>query len=263
MLIGLRNFFHFQIMAQDGEIGRVAGFHFDDQQWVVRYLVVETGGWLGRRVLISPLSVLRADRDLKTLYISLNRKQVRNSPKVDDGEIPISRQKELEYHDYYRWPYYWTGAGVFGAAMPFPAMIPDLALPEGDEPDIDEQSRVHRETFNPHLASTNDVSGYKIHALDGNFGSLADLVVSDRDWKVGYLVVDTRRWLPGKNVLLPPDHVKSVDWDKREIQADLTHAEILNSPVISPDEEILPTTETRIQSYYTNLKSGTNRQRAG
>ncbi len=237
MLIGLRNFFHFRIMAQDGEIGRVAGFHFDDQQWNIRYLVVETGGWLGRRVLLSPSSVLRSNRTLQTLSLTLDRNQVRDSPSVEAAEIPISRQKEREYHDYYRWPYYWTGAGVFGTPVPFPALMPSVQAEA-------------RELIDPHLAATDDVAGYKIHASDGSFGSLDDLVVNDRDWRIQYLVIDTRRWLPGKNVLLQPEHVRSVDWDKREIQADLTSEEIKKSPPIAPDEEIDEATDRSIRDYY-------------
>ena len=35
------------IRATDGEIGTVDQFYFDDQAWAIRYLTVETGGWLG------------------------------------------------------------------------------------------------------------------------------------------------------------------------------------------------------------------------
>ena len=39
--------------ATDGEVGRVADIFFDDQSWVVRCLVVDTGnGWTGNKVLI-------------------------------------------------------------------------------------------------------------------------------------------------------------------------------------------------------------------
>ena len=46
------------IRATDGDIGTVDQFYFDDKAWVIRYLTVETGGWLGdRQVLISPISI--------------------------------------------------------------------------------------------------------------------------------------------------------------------------------------------------------------
>ena len=45
------------IQATDGELGTVDQFYFDDETWAIRYLTVETGGWLGgRQVLISPFS---------------------------------------------------------------------------------------------------------------------------------------------------------------------------------------------------------------
>jgi hypothetical protein len=47
-----------KVVATDGEIGHVDPFYFDDEEWAVRYLVVNTGGWLkGGRVLISPIAV--------------------------------------------------------------------------------------------------------------------------------------------------------------------------------------------------------------
>ena len=48
----------FAIRATDGVIGEVDDLYFDDENWAVRYLVVETGGWLsGRKVLISPYAI--------------------------------------------------------------------------------------------------------------------------------------------------------------------------------------------------------------
>ncbi|MEP7246109.1 MAG: PRC-barrel domain-containing protein [Gammaproteobacteria bacterium] len=39
-----------RVRASDGEIGKVTDVYFDDEDWVVRYLVVDTGDWLiGRR----------------------------------------------------------------------------------------------------------------------------------------------------------------------------------------------------------------------
>ena len=48
----------FVIRATDGELGTVDQLYFDDETWAIRYLTVDTGGWLGgRHVLISPMSI--------------------------------------------------------------------------------------------------------------------------------------------------------------------------------------------------------------
>lgn len=54
MLRSLNNLRHYTIGATDGEIGSVHDLFFDDQEWLLRYAVVDTGVWLsGRRVLVS------------------------------------------------------------------------------------------------------------------------------------------------------------------------------------------------------------------
>ena len=55
MLRSLKELYGDKLGASDGEIGQVKDFYFDDQDWVIRYLVVDTGTWLTeRQVLISP-----------------------------------------------------------------------------------------------------------------------------------------------------------------------------------------------------------------
>jgi len=69
------------IRATDGELGTVDQFFFDDETWAIRYLTVETGGWLGgRRVLISPISVVHTDWQAKRLDVALTKGRLRRVP---------------------------------------------------------------------------------------------------------------------------------------------------------------------------------------
>src|ERR1035438_3498150 len=89
------------IRATDGELGTVDQFYFDDETWAIRYLIVETGGWLGgRRVLISPFSVIQTDWPARQLDVALTKKQVEHSPEIDMHQ-PVSRQHEAAYLGYY------------------------------------------------------------------------------------------------------------------------------------------------------------------
>ena len=49
MLRNVKDLRGYAIRATDGVIGRVDDFYFDDEDWGVRYLVVDTGGWLSGR----------------------------------------------------------------------------------------------------------------------------------------------------------------------------------------------------------------------
>ena len=105
------------IQATDGELGTVDQFYFDDETWAIRYLTVETGGWLGgRQVLISPFSILHTDWPAKRLDVALTKKQVENSPDINTHQ-PVSRQHEAEYNRYYGYPYYWGGPYMWGPAF--------------------------------------------------------------------------------------------------------------------------------------------------
>jgi len=104
----------YAILATDGHIGTVDDFYFDDEDWAIRYLVVDTGGWLsGRKVLISPLSLGHPDFVGRLLPVSLTKSQVEHSPDIDTRK-PVSRQHEAELFEYYGYPYYWGGAGLWG-----------------------------------------------------------------------------------------------------------------------------------------------------
>jgi len=61
----------------------VKDFHFDDEAWAIRYLVVDAGSWLSsRKVLISPIAAGKPDWDNEQLPVSLAREQVKQSPDI-------------------------------------------------------------------------------------------------------------------------------------------------------------------------------------
>jgi hypothetical protein len=62
MLRGAKGLRGDALRARDGEVGRVDEILFDEEQWTVRYLVVDAGGWLhGRSVLIAPVALRALD----------------------------------------------------------------------------------------------------------------------------------------------------------------------------------------------------------
>src|ERR1700677_3197401 len=97
----------YSIGATDGTIGRVKDFYFDDERWIVRYFVVETGAWLAsRKVLISTMSIHAPNWLNRLLPVSMTRRQVEESPDIDTDR-PVSRQHEMSLSGHYGYPYYW------------------------------------------------------------------------------------------------------------------------------------------------------------
>jgi PRC-barrel domain len=67
--------------AADGDVGHLHDLYLDDQQWAIRYVVVDTGHWFHhRRVLIAPTDVTHVDWSGRWVDLMLTQGQVARSP---------------------------------------------------------------------------------------------------------------------------------------------------------------------------------------
>jgi hypothetical protein len=224
-----------KIRAKDGDLGSVHDFYFDDELWMVRFYVVDTGTWLiGRKVLISPVATGEADLQEEVIPVDLTMDQVKNSPDVST-ERPVSKQAVAGLYAYYGWAFPWEGA----VYMP-PSLAADpAAVEEPEEPKGD-----------PHLRSAREIDGYRIEATDGTIGHVEDLLINDEDVRIRYLVVDTRNFLPGRHVVISPDWVRELNYPSQKVIVDLTKKEIETSPEYSATAQLDRDQEARIFSHY-------------
>ena len=244
MLYRLEKLIGMSINASDGELGKVKDIYFDDHRWAVRYLVVDTGGWLDdRKVLISPFSVQKIDWDQRGIHVHLTRQQVKDSPSVNTDK-PVSRQHEMEFLGYYGYPGYWGGPLLWGA-IPYP-VLPALAMPA-----VNEAWAGHAEApADSHLRSAGEVTGYHLQATDHSIGHLQDFLVDDENWAIRYVVVDTRNWWPGKHVVIPAQWIKQLDWSENVVKVDVTRETVQSAPEFDPDLEFTRAYETNLHRHY-------------
>ena len=242
MLRSTKDLDNYKISATDGEIGHVKDFYFDDDAWAVRYFVVETGTWLSsRKVLISPISVHHPDWLAQTLPVSITKEQVKNSPDIDTDK-PVSRQNEEQYLGYYGYPYYWGGGGMWGEGLYPYAMVPgydagyglDRAEREREMEAYLRDERARHRNDDPHLRSCKAVTGYHIHATDGDIGHVSGFLVDDETWAIRYLIIDTSNWWIGHKVLVAPAWIKGVQWFDEKVSVDLSRDSIKTAPIYDP-----------------------------
>jgi len=209
----------FTIKASGGGVGTVVDFLFDDTSWKVRWLVIDCGTWLtGRKVLIHPSAISRQDLEQQEFVVALTKAQVEGSPELVEDQ-PVSQQMEDQLYTYYGWDPLWGGPNLAAipGAMASPLMAPPyLGLSSTDEAEA-RGDGVTLRGADQHLRSVVEVTGYRVHALDGEIGHIENLMIDDADWSVHYLIVDTRNWWFGKHVLISPIAVKSVDWFDRHV----------------------------------------------
>jgi len=234
------------IGATDGTIGKVKNFYFDDQAWVVRYLVVRTTAWLGgREVLVSPYSLGQPNWVEKSLPANISKEQVEHSPSIDSDK-PVSRRYEENYLSYYGYPYYWGGNALWGESY-----YPAATFSEGTTQEYNgyagHLTSPVADDGDPHLRSCNTVEGYHIHAADGEIGHVDGFLVDDFTWSIRYIVVSTSNWWTGHRVLLSPEWIQSVDWAGSRVEIAIDRQSVKDAPVY--DESAPLERDAELQTY--------------
>ena len=210
----------YKIHATDGELGTVKDFYFDDKAWTIRYLIVETGSWFSsKKVLVAPQAVSGVTSD--TINVNLTMDQVKNSPDIDTN-LPVNRQQEEVLHLHHAWQNYWDG-NFFGGGTTGGSTIQANEV-SSDFDKIDNK-------YDINLRSAMEVSGYRIHATDGEIGHVNNFILDTDAWTITTLVVDVKNNLiGGKKVLIDNSHIQAVQWYNAEVFLDMKTAAIESSP---------------------------------
>jgi hypothetical protein len=216
----------------DGEVGRLHDTYFEDRHWGIRHLVVETGHWLGgRRVLLPPQAITSVDPGRRRLRTSLTRRQVAQSPDIDLAK-PVSRQHEHELAHYYGFPSYAVSVGAGVVLVP---------------PIMDWRPRSGSDL---HLRSVRAITGYYVHARDGDVGHAADFLIDDEAWVVPYLVVSVGNWWPTRKVLVPVGWIAEISWGASAVEVGLPMEPIRLAPEYDHAAGIGPDYKARLARYY-------------
>ena len=222
MLRSIKQLYGKALGTAEGKIGHVKDFYFNDQHWVVRYVIADTGSWLsGRLVLISPHAFGDFHQDADSLLVNLSRKQIENSPAIDSHK-PVSRQYEEEYYRYYGWPFYWDGSGMWGmGGAPSYYLMPS-------EQEIGDNHAHDRD--DPHLRSTHALNGYHIQTSDGAIGHVTDFMMDDKSWEIRHLVVETGHWFSGRYIAISPRQIDRISYEESKVFVKITKEAILEAP---------------------------------
>lgn len=239
MLQSIKSIHGYSIHATDGELGKLHDIFFDDQEWMVRYFVVDTGTLIsGRKVLLFPIALARPDWKRHAIPVGLSKERILESPPIESDK-PVSRQHEKALYEYFALTPYWPVQGV-----PYGSVAPVLTSAGLAEPDS------QNESGDPHLRSAREVTGYHVQAVDGAIGRMDDLILDVESWNIRYMVVKTGTWLFGNKVLVPPSWITRVSWNERKVFCDVSTPDIKNAPDYDPQTPVNRDYEIRYYDYY-------------
>ena len=170
------------LAGSNGKAGQVADIYFDDQEWVLRFIVVDTGnGIRHREVLVAPSAVAAAKLEHGELAVNLTREEIEHCPDADTHP-PLYRQYDWHLGN----PHFLSEPEWREAALGAP--------------------------LDRHLRSTRIILGYDVVALDGPVGHVEDFTVQPRGWAIECMVASAGGWRRTPRRQIHPQAVERIDW---------------------------------------------------
>lgn len=89
------------IRARDGEIGHIEDLVVDDEDWIVRYVEVDTRNWLpGKKALVQTGRIEQIDWPSRSVAMSLTRHAIQSAPPYDPSQL-ITPDYEIQLFAHY------------------------------------------------------------------------------------------------------------------------------------------------------------------
>jgi sporulation protein YlmC with PRC-barrel domain len=245
MLLSFKDMVGNPVNARDGHVGKVEDVLFEDTDHRVKHVVIDTHRWMpGKRVIVPPRAVTRADAKEGLIDIDLTKQQLEDSPEVTE-DMPVSMQHEVEHRGIFQPMAMWYNAGV----SPYTFLEPLLAM-EVEALGLDGSKR----SKDPHLRSAAELMGYHVKATDGDVGRVDDVLLDTEHWKVQYLIVDTHELWPGGKVLVSTDWLKEVSWEGSWVRVDHTMEAIRAAPHFDHKQPVTREYEDQLHDHYGRLR---------
>lgn len=100
------------------------------------------------------------------------------------------------------------------------------------------------------LIKAKALKGYKLDAIDSEIGKTQEFYFDDERWAVRYLIVNTGNWLTGRQVLISPYALTSINQEAETIGVNLNRKQIEESPSLESDKPVSQQFEAQYYGYY-------------
>jgi uncharacterized protein YrrD len=239
----LKEIIGYTIETTDGTKGKVKDFLFDEDNWIIRYIEADFGGFFKDKRILIPFIELVSPPLLDSKHISLNitKEEIDACPTPEDKPT-ISREYEQELMKHYGYAGYWSSAYIHPShpGLYYPARPVNVPPKEVSEEQLDTR-----------LRSFKEVKGYHIQAIDGKLGHVEDMIADDADWQLIYLIVDTSNWRPwSKKVILLINWLEKISYKSREVFINVHTDVIKNAPEYDDTKPFELSFEEVLLDYY-------------
>lgn len=100
------------------------------------------------------------------------------------------------------------------------------------------------------LIALRQLKGVPIRAIDGEIGSISDVLVDLHQGMLRYFVVETGVWLKRRKVLIPHELLDKLSWSEEVLSTIISQEQVEQSPPIDPGKAILRRNEEQLRNYF-------------
>ncbi|MBN2736710.1 MAG: hypothetical protein JXR70_06990 [Spirochaetales bacterium] len=209
MKILLKNILGYGISARDGHLGFIHDFLFDDSNWEIKYVVVNTSNFLFENlVLISPEYIRSVDYSQKQVFFDLNKSDIKKSPDADSKKT-VSRQYQDYFEKKYSSAYYWYGFDIWA----FPPVLSDYGKAYES---VKAPMEAEKDPELAHLRSVREVIGYHI-VNDYESGKIKNITADEKCWAVLDFVVEAGSFLHHHNEEIEVEMIDKISFEERAV----------------------------------------------
>jgi len=220
MLHRARALSRYEVVATDGKLGKAVDAYFEESTRQIRCLVVDTGHWLpGKRLLLPRKWLGLPDIQADIVPAKVTREEA-EACQTREEDLPVSWQQEELLRERFGGLDFHSGAPEGGMQETVPQQAMNQVQVLGPCGEALTSGKVR---------SLKELIGYRIEALDGPLGVAEDFLIEDGDWAVRYIIVDTKSWKPGREVLVPPHWIEHVSWNERRIHLRISRQKVKTS----------------------------------
>ena len=203
----------YAVVATDGLVGTICDFIFEDKDWKIIWVVVETGTWLsGRKVFVPASNFQQPDQGARQYQLNMTLAQVGYCLHGDVAQL---------------------GDETSGAHF--------------TQGELTSEANKHK---GPHLRALNILKGASVEVIDGDVGHAEEFLIDTSNWLVKYLVIHTSSWWPGEKLLISAHSIKGIDYTRNILQLDATRQFVKDSPPYNAEQTADGIFDESFQTYY-------------
>ena len=101
------------------------------------------------------------------------------------------------------------------------------------------------------LLSLKSIIGHKVVAIDGEIGTVSDLLFSEKSGALRYVVIDPQKWNPlSQRVLISPVSIYYINVDSKQMYLSITQEKVQSSPGVEEQETVSRHFEAKLYQHY-------------